>query len=185
MCREHLLCAEGCPATQTGRAGVDKDQEILKHWFSHSLEKCQRSSNTRVAGELHTRQALITQAWCNFSCHVAHLLLFFFFYFQRVTLNHGCWKIVSRLFFWFTWCRFLSMRAEQVSEGADRSCGMGTESGSWCWHLHSTSSAGTTEKDSCDSDNKINYRFHKHFMIFRPNPVPAIITNTKLIIITQ
>lgn len=47
------------------------------------------------------------------------------------------------------------------------------------------SSAGTTEKDSCDSDNKINYRFHKHFMIFRPNPVPAIITNTKLIIITQ
>lgn len=138
MCREHLLCAEGCPATQTGRAGVDKDQEILKHWFSHSLEKCQRSSNTRVAGELHTRQALITQAWCNFSCHVAHLLLFFFFYFQRVTLNHGCWKIVSRLFFWFTWCRFLSMRAEQVSGGADRSCGMGTESGSWCWHLHST-----------------------------------------------
>lgn len=30
------------------------------------------------------------------------------------------------------------MRAEQVSEGADRSCGMGTEFGSWCWHLHST-----------------------------------------------
>lgn len=29
------------------------------------------------------------------------------------------------------------MRAEEVSEGADSSCGMGTVAGSWCGHLHS------------------------------------------------